>query len=497
MKSGIRLCAGCAFSLLIGGCTLGPDFHPPAAPSAVRFTKEPLPAQTESAPVNGGEAQRFSAGADIPDQWWTLFHSDALNAVVRDALKANPTLTAAQSSLRAAMQNVRAQISLYSPQITANLGANGSRQSAALSPVLNSNALLYSLYQAQLSVAWTPDIFGNNRRQVEALQAQADGQRYQLYAAWLALTANVVAAAIQEASLRGQIAATQQTIGSITDALAIMRRQMELGQIAGDAVAAQEAALAQARQALPPLQKQLSQERDLLTALAGRLPSDEISETFELGSLQLPAELPLSLPSMLVEQRPDIKIAEENLHAASAETGVAVTNMFPQITLSADIGTVASGIGDLVQPENLFWSAGGNLLQPVFEAGRLNHLTRAAEAAYDQSAANYRSTVLTAFQNVADTLHALHSDAELLNAAAATEAAALRSLNIARRQLELGQIQYLGLLSAQQAYQQAQIGRIQAEASRFADTAALFQALGGGWWNSGVTAEEANSATGK
>jgi NodT family efflux transporter outer membrane factor (OMF) lipoprotein len=486
-----------ALPLLMAGCTLGPDFHSPAAPAATQFTKQPLPAQTESAPVKGGEAQHLANGADIPGEWWTLFHSDALNALVRDALRANPTLSAAQASLRTAMENVRAQISLYSPQITANLGANANRQSAALSPVLNSNALLYSLYQAQLNVAWTPDIFGNNRRQVEALQALADAQRYQLDAAWLALTSNVVAAAVQEASLRGQIAATRQTISSITDALAITRRQMELGQIAGDAVAAQEAALAQARQALPPLEKQLAQERDLLTALAGRLPSDEISQTFDLDSLQLPQELPLSLPSKLVEQRPDIKIAEQNLHAASAEIGVAVTNMFPQITLSADIGTVASRIGDLVQPGSAFWNAGGNLLQPVFEAGRLQHLTRAAEATYDQSAANYRNTVLTAFQNVADTLHALHSDAELLNAAAATEAAALRSLNIARRQLELGQIQYLGLLSAQQAYQQAVIGRIQAQASRFADTAALFQALGGGWWNGGITVEEANSATGR
>jgi NodT family efflux transporter outer membrane factor (OMF) lipoprotein len=479
----------------MAGCTLGPDFHSPAAPAATQFTKEPLPAQTESAPVKGGEAQHFANGADIPGEWWTLFHSDALDALVRDALRANPTLSAAQASLRAAMENVRAQISLYSPQITANLGANANRQSAALSPALKSNALLYSLYQAQLNVAWTPDIFGNNRRQVEALQAQADAQRYQLDAAWLALTSNVVAAAVQEVSLRGQIAATRQTISSITDALAIIRRQMELGQIAGDAVAAQEAALAQARQALPPLEKQLAQERDLLTALAGRLPSDEISQTFDLDSLQLPQELPLSLPSKLVEQRPDIKIAEQNLHAASAEIGVAVTNMFPQITLSADIGTVASRIGDLVQPGSAFWNAGGNLLQPVFEAGRLQHLTRAAEATYDQSAANYRNTVLAAFQNVADTLHALDSDAELLNAAAATEAAALRSLNISRRQVELGQIQYLGLLSAQQAYQQAVIGRIQAQASRFADTAALFQALGGGWWNGGITVEEANSAT--
>ena len=469
--------------LVLGGCRLGPNFHAPARPATTSFTKEPLPAQTESAPVAGGEAQRFISGADIPGEWWTLFHSDALNSLVQEALKANPTLPAAQAALRNAMQNLRAQVALVYPQVSANLAASANRQSEQLSPVLNSNALLYGLYQAQLNASWTADIFGNNRRQVEALRAQAEVQRYQLDAAYLALTANVVAAAIQEASLRGQIDAANQVIQSISDALVIMRRQMELGQIAGAEVAAQEAALAQARQILPPLQKQLAQERDLLTALAGHLSSDEISQTFELASLQLPQDLPLSLPSTLVEQRPDIKVAEENMRAANAQVGVAVTNMFPQITLTADIGTVASRIGDLAQPESLFWTVGGNLLQPVFEAGRLQDLTRAAEAAYDQSAANYRSTVLTAFQNVADALHALQSDADLFNAAVASEAAALRSLNIARRQLELGQIQYLGLLTAQQAYQQALISRIQAQASRFSDTAALFQALGGGWWN--------------
>ena len=483
-------------ALLLGGCTLGPNFHPPAPPATASFTKQPLPRETDSAPIAGGEAQRFNSGADIPGEWWTLFHSEALNSLVREALKANPTLPAAQAALRNAMENLRAQAALAYPQVSANLSANANRQSAQLAPVLNSNALLYSLYQAQLNASWTPDIFGNNRRQVEALQAQTEAQRYQLDAAYLALTANLVAAAIQEASLRGQIDAANQVIQSISDALAIMRRQMELGQIAGAEVAAQEAALAQARQNLPPLQKQLAQERDLLTALAGRLSSDEISQTFDLASLQLPQELPLSLPSKLVEQRPDIKVAEENMRAANAEIGVAVTNMFPQITLAADTGTVASRIGGLVQPANLFWTVGGNLLQPVFEAGRLQHLTRAAEAAYEQSAENYRNTVLTAFQNVADALHALQSDAELLNAAVASEAAAQRSLNIARRQLELGQIQYLGLLTAQQAYQQALISRIQAQASRFSDTAALFQALGGGWWNNRDAIEPATvSAT--
>ena len=494
MTSKLLQHAGLALGFLLAGCTLGPDFHAPAPPPVTGYTKQPLPAQTESAPVQGGAAQHFTSGSDIPGQWWMLFHSEALNSLVEDAIRSNPTLPAAQSALRSAMENVRAQEGLFYPQVSANLSANTNRQSAALSPVLNNNALFYSLYQADLNASWTPDIFGNNRRQVEVLQAQADAQRDQLDAAYLALTANVVAGAIQEASLRGQIDGTQQVIQSIEDALTIMRRQMALGQISGGEVAAEEAALAQAQQILPPLEKQSALERDLLTELAGRLPSDEVDQSFDLSALQLPQDLPLSLPSKLVEQRPDIRLAEANLHAANAEIGVAVTNMFPQITISADVGTVASRIGDLVQPGNAFWSIGGSLLQPVFEGGRLKHLTRAAEAAYDQSAANYRNTVLTAFQNVADTLHALQSDAELLKAASATEAAALRSLDIARRQLELGQIQYLGLLTAQQTYEQALITRVQAQASRLADTAALFQALGGGWWNSQAVVEAAYPA---
>ncbi len=473
----------------LAGCTLGPDFHTPPAPAATSFTREGLTSQTEIAPIAGGDAQRLVSGADIPGEWWKLFHSEALDSLIREALKANPTLPAAQAALRNGMENLRAQVSLTYPQVGANLSASANRQSEQLSPVLSSNTLLYGLYQAQLNASWTPDIFGGNRRQIEALQAQAEVQRYQLDAAWLALTANVVVAAVQEAELRSQIEANNQVIQSISDALAIMRRQMELGQIAGGEVAAQEAALAQARQNLPPLQKQLAQERDLLTALAGHLSSDEISQTFDLASLKLPEELPLSMPSALVEQRPDIKVAEENMRAANAEIGVAVANMFPQITLTANTGSVASRVADLVSPESVFWTAGVNLLQPVFEAGRLRHLTRAAEAAYEQSAANYRLTVLTAFQNVADALHALQSDANLLNAAVTSEAAAQRSLDIARRQLELGQIQYLGLLTAQQSYQQALISRIQAQASRFSDTAALFQALGGGWWNNRDTIE--------
>jgi NodT family efflux transporter outer membrane factor (OMF) lipoprotein len=470
-------------SVLTTACTVGPDYHPPAAPAVSAFTKDPLPEYTESAAIAGGEAQHFVPGNDIPGQWWTLFHSQPLNDLIVESLKANPTLQAARDALRVAMENIRAQEGAYYPTIGANFAASRNKGPGEVSPVLTSNQLLYNLYQAQLNVSWTLDIFGANRRQVEALKAAADAQRFEIEATYVALSTSVVVAAVAEASLRAEIAATEEVIKNVGDTLDIMRRQMALGQIAGAAVAAQEAAYAQAQQSLPPLQKQLSLQRDLLTALAGRLSPDEIDQKFDLASLELPQDLPVSVPSKLVEQRPDIKIADENLHAASAQVGLATANLFPNITLTANDGTVATKLGQLFLPGNGFWSLGTGLAQPIFEGGALLARKRAAKAAYDQAASVYRSTVITAFQNVADTLHGLQSDAEEFKAAVATEAAALKSLTIARRQLELGQIQYVGLLTAQLTYQQALISRVQAQANRYADTAALFQALGGGWWN--------------
>ena len=480
MKTAVPL----VVAVLLGtGCAAGPDFHKPAPPNAASYTRDPLPAMTASADVPGGQAQRFLSGRDIPADWWSLFHSEPLNALVAQTLAQNPNLQSAEAALRAAMENVRAQQGAYFPTVSANLSASREKAPATLAPPLNSDALLFSLYQTQLTASWTPDIFGANRRQVESLTALADAQRFRVEATYLALTANVVAAAIQEAALRAKIEAIQSVAQSTSDALEILRRQVNLGQIAGAEVAAQEAALAAVRQELPPLEKALAQQRDLLTALAGRLPDDEIEQTFDVSSLVLPQDLPVSLPSALVARRPDVRAAEGLLHAASAEIGVAAANMLHNITLTAVDGSVATEIGRLLSPGGGFWTLGASLAQPVFQGGTLLARRRAAEAAYDQAAADYRSTVIAAFQNVADVLHALQSDGNALNAAAATEAAAMRSLNIARRRLELGQTGHLEFLSAQAAYQRALISRVQAQADRYADTAALFQALGGGWWN--------------
>jgi len=472
-------------AVFLAACAVGPDFEGPGAPDAGGYTREPMTKQTASADVAGGEAQRFVQGLDIPGQWWTLFHSAALNTLIEEALKNNPTLPAAEAALRQAWENVYAEEGAFFP--TAVVSYSPSRNKTATGVTFtaaSSGAPFFTLHTAQVVVTYAPDVFGGTRRQVESLAATAEFERFQLEAAYLTLTSNVVAAAVQEASLRGLIAATEEIIKIQTGSLDILQKQLALGQVAGADVAAVEATLAQAQATLPPLQKQLAVQRDLLTALIGRLPSQEPAEKFELASLQLPQELPVSLPSKLVEQRPDIQSAEAQLHAASASIGVAVAARLPQFTLTANAGTASNLIGQFITtPGTAFWTLAGNVAQTVFDAGTLLHKERAAVAAFDQAAAMYRSTVITAFQNVADSLHALQSDAETLKAAYAAERAAFKSLEIVRRQLQLGAIGYLGLLTAQNTYQAALLALVQAQAARYADTSALFQALGGGWWN--------------
>jgi NodT family efflux transporter outer membrane factor (OMF) lipoprotein len=466
------------------GCTVGPDFKAPEPPTVQGYTAQPVPPVTVSTRVAAGAAQHFAPGADITADWWRLFHSEALNALVEQALAANPTLPAAQAALRQAMENVAAQRGYYYPSASASLdGSRNLTPEASVSPASASGNAYYSLITPQLSVSFVPDVFGANRRAVESLQAQADNQKFNLEATWLTLTSNVVAGAIQEASLRGQIKATEDAIKIESDALKILRTQQNLGQTAGADVAQQEATLAQAQLLLPPLQKQLYLQRDALTALAGKFPSDEIAQTFDLASMQLPVDLPVSLPADLVRQRPDVRQAEENLHEASADIGQAVAARLPQITLTAQIGNSANSVSRLFTPGTNFWTLGAGVTQPLFEGFTLLHKQRAAQAAFDQAAAQYRSTVLTAFQNVADSIRALQVDAADVQAAAASERAAARSLDIIRRQLELGQVAYLALLNAENTYAQARVALVQAQAGRLADTAALFQALGGGWWH--------------
>ncbi len=471
---------------LLAACAVGPDFKRPAAPAVSGYGVRPT-TTVATAKVAGGEPQHFSIGGDIPADWWTLFHSPALNALIEQALAHNADLKAAQAALTVARENTRAGRGAYYPAVDGGFSATRQMQSQQVAPGPNYPVVpqeyLYSFFTPQLSISYAPDVFGLNRRSVESLQAQQQAARFQMIAARITLSTNVVATAVQQASLRAQIAATHELIAINARMVGILKYQLDKGYASRLDLAAQESQLAQVRASLPPLLTQLAQQDNALAVLVGRFPSQAPAAPFELANLHLPQQLPLSLPSALVEQRPDVRQAQANLHAASAQIGVAIANRLPNISLSANVGSTAVAIDQVFKSGTGFWSVGADLAAPIFHGGSLLHQERAAKAAYVQAAQQYRSTVLTAFQNVADTLAALQHDAEGLQAAARAEDAARVTLDLSRRQYRVGYASYLSLLSAEQGYQQARMALVQAQASRFADTAALFQALGGGWWH--------------
>jgi NodT family efflux transporter outer membrane factor (OMF) lipoprotein len=472
--------ASAASALLLAACVAGPDFKRPAPPGPTALG--PAPAATASAPgALAGAPQRFVAGGEISHQWWTLFHSQPLDALIDKALAGNPDLKAAEAALRAAHENTLAQRAAYLPSVTAGVSATRQRQPGTLAPVPNANIFEYSLITPEVAVSYAPDVFGLNRRTVETLAAQEQAVRYQEAAAYTALTSNVAVTAIQQAGVEEQLRLTRQLVDTETRLLGILQYQHDKGYASGLDVAAQKAQLAQTQASLPPLVKQEVQLHDQLATLLGAFPAEAPAVTLRLSDIQLPQDLPYSLPSTIVEQRPDVLQAEANLHAASAQVGVAVASRLPNIELTGNIGSTALAIGQLFQPGTGFWSVGAALTEPVFDGGALLHKERAARAAYDQAAQQYRSTVLAAFQSVADVLAALEQDAEALKAAAASDDAAKTTLDGAEVQLKDGYIGFPALLAAEQAYGQAELALVQAQANRLSDTAALFQALGGGW----------------
>jgi len=474
----------CIAVSLLASCAVGPNFKRPAAPPAKDYGSAPITGQTASAPVAGGDSQRFVQDLDIPAQWWTLFGSQKLNALIEQAFHNNPDVRAAEDALRQAHELYAAQRASLLPTVQGGFSATRSQFSAQTltSPTVSSSST-YSLYTAQLSLSYVPDVFGANRRAVELARAQAESSRFQREAAYVTLSSNVVVTAIQEASLRGQVEATERMRELQHQLTVTVEHQQDLGTASHLDVLSQRSAEAQTAATLPPLQKQLGQTRDALTALLGRLPSEEPEASFRLEDLSLPQDLPVSLPSRLIEQRPDVRQAEENLHAASAAAGIALANMLPQFSIDADAGSSALSLSKLFSTGTRFWDAGASLTQTLFDAGALLHRHRAADAALDQAGEQYRATVIQACQNVADTLLALKADAEAVKASAEASNAARATLEVARGQHELGTISQVAVLNAEQTFQQAELALVQARANRFADTAALYQALGGGWWH--------------
>jgi NodT family efflux transporter outer membrane factor (OMF) lipoprotein len=462
-------------SVLLGGCAVGPDFLPPPIPAAEQYLADPQGDRV------AGRAVLHDAA--VPAQWWELFRSPALSRLVEQGLIRNADLAAAEAALRVAEANALAQRGALFPSIAGNFDTTRQKVPTELSSPLESGANIFNLHTAQVTVTYAADIWGGTRRAVESADAQAELQAFRREGVYLTLASNIALAAIEEARLRGQIAATRRILGLQNEVIRLLRRQQEQGQIALTDVVAQETAIAQTRLLLPPLEKRLAQQRHLLSFLTGRPPADDPGATFMLDSLRMPRRLPLSLPADLVRQRPDIRTAEAELRTANALIGVAIANRLPQITLTGNVGRSADTFAQLASPASGLWTLAGSVAQSIFDAGALANKQRAAEEETNRALAQYRSTVLAAFQNVADVLRALQADQRAIAAATAAERSASQSIALIRRQVDEGQVSVPLLLTAQEAYLQTSLARVDAQASELANAVALFQALGGGWWN--------------
>jgi NodT family efflux transporter outer membrane factor (OMF) lipoprotein len=478
-----------ALTLALSACAVGPNYDQPAAPAVAGYTPDALPAATALA---DGRAQRFLSGADISGDWWTLFHSPELTNLIDAGLARNPTLAASQQTLIEAEENVRAEQGSFFPTISSNFQAERTKISSAefanvgATSAASSGAVIvppFNLFNASVSVSYNPDVFGGVRRQVESLQAQANYERYELEASYLTLTANIVTAAVTEASYRAQIDATNQIIAADRKQLSILNTQVALGGVAMANVLSQQATVLSEQATLPPLQSQMAQARNQLADYVGALPANFHEADFTLASLDLPTDLPVSLPSALVDQRPDIQESAAQLHEASANVGVATANLLPQISLTPEVGYEALTTATLFTPASLLWSLVAGVTQPIFEGGTLRARRLSSVAALRAAGQTYQATVLTAFQNVANALQSLQFDATTLRSTELAEQSSARSLAVTRDQYLLGGQPFTAVLTAQTTYQNAVISRVKAEASRLTDTAALFQALGGGWWH--------------
>lgn len=483
MKEPFQVIVLAAVAVLLVGCAVGPNFQPPKQPSSQTYLTDTQPSETMEAKGCRGNAQRFDTGMDIPAQWWSLFHSDSLDRLVRLALDNSPTLMQAQAKLKQAQEDLNAQTGATQyPSVNAGLSITRQQVDLASYGISNfPNPGPFTLYYASVSASYTLDIFGGNRRALEGLKAKVDYQVFELEAARQTLVANVVNAAITQASLRAKIAIAQELMDAQGRQLAITEERYKAGGVSVLDVQNQGILFDQTKASLPPLKKQLVQINHQLAVYLGREPAEVKIDEFDLNNLHLPEELPLSLPSSLARQRPDIRAAEALWHQASANIGVATANLFPQITLSGSFGSQRASFGDILSGVNI-WSIAGNLMQPVFHGGELRARQRLSVAAYDEAAAAYKQTVLKGLQEVADTLYALDADAQTLKTRTDTTDHARAAYEIAQRQYHLGGISHLALLDAQRQLLQTEMDRVQAQADRYTDTAALLYALGGGWW---------------
>jgi NodT family efflux transporter outer membrane factor (OMF) lipoprotein len=473
------ICAGA-----LSACAVGPDFKQSEAPKTSSYTETTLTKKLVTAPgVPGGTDQEFVEGADIEAQWWELYKSPELDVLIKKALEQNPNLGAADAAVRAAQENVNAQIGgLYFPAIS--VGANDLRQKQPSAVYgLNYGTDTYNLFNTSVNVTYTLDVFGGARRAVEGARAQAEVAQFQLEGAYLSLTANVVTGAIKEAALRAQMQATEEILKAQTSLAEVTEKQLAIGTVSKVDVTSQRTLVSNSQVDLYNYERNLAFARNQLAVLVGEFPSNGNIAKFDLANLHLPEKLPLSVPSSLVRQRPDVRAAEAQLKAQNAFVGVATANLLPQFTITASAGSAAFTANSLFGSNSSLWTLGGGILQPLFQGGQLLAQRRGAIANYEKAAFQYQTTVLNAFQEVANALRALETGAQALKAASDAERYAFETLDLVQQQYKLGTASYLAVLYYQNQYQQAKVKSVSAQATRFSDTAALFAALGGGWWN--------------
>lgn len=479
LKNGI---AAVALAGWTAGCATGPDFRTPAAPESDAWGAA-LPAErTAEAHGPGGAAQRFDAALAAPADWWTLFGSAELDAAVAEALAKSPTLDQALARLRQAREAYNAQAgSARYPAVDASLGAARQKVNPAAMGMASVPAPdPFSLYQATLSVSYAFDLFGKDRRTLEALQAQVDRRAVELEGARRTLAANVVLAAIRLAETEKRIAAAEAIVAARAEQFEIARQRRDAGGISAREVEAAGGTLEQARAALPALENQRARLRRQLAVYLGREPAAAPAEIVDLDKLRLPAEVPAGVPSEVARRRPDIRAAEAVWHRACANVGAATADLYPRLTIVASLGSQETDLGDVLSRANV-WSIGGDLMQPVFRGGVLRARKRAAEAAYDEAAAAYRETVLRALQEVADALQSLEADARTLQARAAAAKHAHAAQEIAEEQVAAGGLSRAAALEERVREAQAEGERSAAQAARHADTAVLFHVIGGAW----------------
>ena len=474
-----RWVVACTGLLSLAGCSFAPRYSLPAVPTK-SYTHAPSPHATVSAIGPSGQAQQFDYGASPAAKWWRQFHSPQIDTLIRQALANNPGLVQEQAKLRQAQAAMAAAAGIFYPQVTGDLGASRQRTSSASSGG-SFPGRIYSLYSGGLAVSYYPDFFGVNRLVFKGEKALVDYQRYQLDAARLTLIGNVAAAAISAASVRAQIVATRSIIAHEKSLLKLTETQYHFGAVPYLSVLTQRSQVASSEASLPSLEQQSAVYRHELAILVGELPAQWRDHSPTMSDVQLPVRIPVSLPSTLLKQRPDIRAAEAQVRYADVEIGVAKARMYPVVTLTAQFGQESTAPGALLHAASNIWSVAGDLAMPIFAGGTLEAQKREAIASYDATFAAYRQTVLGAFQQVANALRALQHDAQTLRAEQHALAANRAALQVAETSYRDGAVDYLSLLTAEVQYNNARLSYIQAQSQRYLDTVSLFVALGGSW----------------